>query len=51
MMTGPDFITSGPEFHDVRSRFFFLFLVLLKETRMGESIRFNFLLFGINEEK
>ena len=36
MMTGPDFIMNGSEFHDVRSRFFFSFLVLLKETRTQE---------------
>ena len=37
-------------FHDDRSRFLFLFLVLLKETRTQDEVKISSSFFGVNQE-
>ena len=50
MMASQAFIMNGIDFYDVRSNFFFFFLVLLKETRTWDESKISSSYFGVNQE-
>ena len=44
------FMMRGRDFHNDRLRFFFSFLMLLKQTRIAVSLRIHLLVFDVNQE-